>query len=86
MDISTEYKAENSTLDMREVLTFLNNLPTKEICKAYDILNEGFKSRSHYSVKVREMQSIFSGKTQPCCSFERWLLLIEYLKAVGCKF
>jgi hypothetical protein len=32
------------------------------------------------------MKGIFGGAIQPCCSFERWLLLIEYLKSVGCNF
>lgn len=81
-----EFKADNSALNMSDVIRSCNQLSREQLCKAYDILHNGFKSKSHYSLKVQEMKSIICGATQPCCSFERWLLLIEYLKSVGCNF
>jgi hypothetical protein len=69
-----------------ETIEKIEQLSREQLCKAYDILHNGFKRKSNYSLKVQDMKSILGGAVQPCCSFERWLLLIKYLKSIGCNF
>ena len=83
-DIRTEYKAEKTKIDISDIIKNFNKLTNEQICETYDILNDGFKAHTHYILKVEEMRGIIRGTIQPCCTFERWLLLIEYLKSVGC--
>ena len=60
-----------------------NQLTTEQYCQAYDILHDGFKANSSSLLKEAEMKSVFYNNSQPACSFERWVLLLAYLKSIN---